>query len=73
MEKVGVQAQACRLKSVGLGEVARVEVESGSAVHGVRDDLSQTMTLIAVADMLIGLHVSINQLNTEHTECANKK
>lgn len=67
-----VASQAAYLSSVGLNKVLLVQVQVWSTVHDVSDDSGQCEPLLGPCCMLVGLEVTVQELENEEEPKANK-
>ena len=54
-----MEAQADALEAVGKDEVGALQVDARSLVDDVGDDLSEQPPLVAIANIVVRLHVTI--------------
>lgn len=67
-----VALQAAYLCPVGLNKIILVQVQLWPTVHDVSNDSSQCKPLLCPCCMLVGLKVTVQELENEETPKVNK-
>jgi len=64
LNKLSLQAKTVALELVASHEVVGAEVKSRPTIHDVRDELSQTASLVAIKHVMVHLQVAVEQLDS---------